>query len=222
MKILLVEDEKRLAQSIEYILKKKKYMVDVVYDGEDTIDYALSKIYDLIILDVMLPKVNGIDVLNFIRKEKITVPILLLTAKSSIEDKVIGLDSGADDYLTKPFETDELLARVRAMLRRKGEIIEEEIKFEDISLNNNNYTLYCENNEIPLSLKEFNIMKILISNNKNTIKKEFLIEKVWGFDKDTEYNNLEVYISFLRKKLNLLGSKVEIKTARGIGYYLEA
>ncbi|MFR4987382.1 MAG: response regulator transcription factor [Lachnospirales bacterium] len=222
MKILLVEDEKRLAQSIEYILKKKKYMVDVVYDGEDAIDYALSKIYDLIILDVMLPKVNGIDVLNFIRKEKITVPILLLTAKSSIEDKVIGLDSGADDYLTKPFETDELLARVRAMLRRKGEIIEEEIKFEDISLNNNNYTLYCGNNEIPLSLKEFNIMKILISNNKNTIKKEFLIEKVWGFDKDTEYNNLEVYISFLRKKLNLLGSKVEIKTARGIGYYLEA
>lgn len=222
MKILLVEDEKRLAKSIEYILKKKKYMVDVVYDGEDAIDYALSKIYDLIILDVMLPKVNGIDVLNFIRKEKITVPILLLTAKSSIEDKVIGLDSGADDYLTKPFETDELLARVRAMLRRKGEIIEEEIKFEDISLNNNNYTLYCGNNEIPLSLKEFNIMKILISNNKNTIKKEFLIEKVWGFDKDTEYNNLEVYISFLRKKLNLLGSKVEIKTARGIGYYLEA
>lgn len=222
MKILLVEDEKRLAQSIEYILKKKKYMVDVVYDGEDAIDYALSKIYDLIILDVMLPKVNGIDILNFIRKEKITVPILLLTAKSSIEDKVIGLDSGADDYLTKPFETDELLARVRAMLRRKGEIIEEEIKFEDISLNNNNYTLYCGNNEIPLSLKEFNIMKILISNNKNTIKKEFLIEKVWGFDKDTEYNNLEVYISFLRKKLNLLGSKVEIKTARGIGYYLEA
>lgn len=221
MKILLVEDEKRLAQSIEYILKKKKYIVDVVYDGEDAIDYALSKIYDLIILDVMLPKINGIDVLKFIRKEKITVPILLLTAKSSTEDKVIGLDSGADDYLTKPFETDELLARVRAMLRRKGEIIEEEIKFEDISLNNNNYTLYCGNNEIPLSLKEFNIMKILISNNKNTIKKEFLIEKVWGFDKDTEYNNLEVYISFLRKKLNLLGSKVEIKTARGIGYYLE-
>lgn len=221
MKILLVEDEKRLAQSIEYILKKKKYIVDVVYDGEDAIDYALSKIYDLIILDVMLPKINGIDVLKFIRKEKITVPILLLTAKSSTEDKVIGLDSGADDYLTKPFETDELLVRVRAMLRRKGEIIEEEIKFEDISLNNNNYTLYCGNNEIPLSLKEFNIMKILISNNKNTIKKEFLIEKVWGFDKDTEYNNLEVYISFLRKKLNLLGSKVEIKTARGIGYYLE-
>ncbi|MBS5793241.1 MAG: response regulator transcription factor [Clostridiales bacterium] len=221
MKILLVEDEKRLAQSIEYILKKKKYIVDVVYNGEDAIDYALSKIYDLIILDVMLPKINGIDVLKFIRKEKITIPILLLTAKSSTEDKVIGLDSGADDYLTKPFETDELLARVRAMLRRKGEIIEEEIKFEDISLNNNNYTLYCGNNEIPLSLKEFNIMKILISNNKNTIKKEFLIEKVWGFDKDTEYNNLEVYISFLRKKLNLLGSKVEIKTARGIGYYLE-
>lgn len=173
MKILLVEDEKRLTQSIEYILKKKKYIVDVVYDGEDAIDYALSKIYDLIILDVMLPKINGIDVLKFIRKEKITVPILLLTAKSSTEDKVIGLDSGADDYLTKPFETDELLARVRAMLRRKGEIIEEEIKFEDISLNNNNYTLYCGNNEIPLSLKEFNIMKILISNNKNTIKKNF-------------------------------------------------
>ncbi len=153
----------------------------------------------------MLPKINGICVLKFIKKEKITVPILLLTPKSSTEDKVISLDSGADDYLTKPFETDELLARVRAMLRRKGEIIEEEIKFEDISLNNNNnYTLHCGNNEMPLELKEFNIMKILISNNKNTIKKEFLIEKVLGVDKDTEYNNLEVYISFLRKKLNLI------------------
>ncbi len=221
MKILLVEDEKRLAQSIEYILKKNKYIVDVVYNGEEAIDYAFSKIYDLIILDIMLPKINGIDVLKIIRKEKINIPILLLTAKSSTEDKVTGLDNGADDYLTKPFETNEFLARVRAMLRRKGEIIEEEVIFEDIKLNNNNFTLYCGNSEIPLTLKEFNLMKILISNNKNTVKKEFLIEKIWGFDKDVEYNNLEVYISFLRKKLNLLGSKVEIKTVRGIGYYLE-
>ena len=221
MKILLVEDEKRLAQSIEYILKKNKYIVDVVYNGEEAIDYAFSKIYDLIILDIMLPKINGTDVLKIIRKEKINIPILLLTAKSSTEDKVTGLDNGADDYLTKPFETNEFLARVRAMLRRKGEIIEEEVIFEDIKLNNNNFTLYCGNSEIPLTLKEFNLMKILISNNKNTVKKEFLIEKIWGFDKDVEYNNLEVYISFLRKKLNLLGSKVEIKTVRGIGYYLE-
>lgn len=221
MRILLVEDEKRLAQAIEYILKKNKYIVDVVYNGEDGIDYTLSKIYDLVILDIMIPKIDGIEVLRNIRKEKIDVPVLFLTAKSSLEDKVLGLDTGADDYLTKPFETEELLARVRAMLRRKGEILEQEMTFSDIWLNNNNYTLYCGEKEILLPLKEFNIMKIFISNQKNTVTKEYLIEKVWGFDKDIDYNNVEVYISFLRKKLSSIGSKVEIKTARGIGYYLE-
>ncbi len=169
----------------------------------------------------MMPKLDGIQVLKSIRQEKISTPVLFLTAKSTLEDKVIGLDTGADDYLTKPFEIDELLARIRAMLRRKGELLEDNITFKDIKLNNSNYTLYCNKNSVQLPLKEFNIMKIFINNPKNVITKEYLIEKVWGFDSDTDYNNVEVYISFLRKKLLTIGSKVEIKTARGVGYYME-
>lgn len=168
-----------------------------------------------------MPKLDGIQVLKSIRQEKISTPVLFLTAKSTLEDKVIGLDTGADDYLTKPFEIDELLARIRAMLRRKGELLEDNITFKDIKLNNSNYTLYCNKNSVQLPLKEFNIMKIFINNPKNVITKEYLIEKVWGFDSDTDYNNVEVYISFLRKKLLTIGSKVEIKTARGVGYYME-
>ena len=221
MRILLVEDEKNLSQAIEYILKKNKYIVDTVFNGQDGLDYALSNIYDLIILDIMMPKLDGIQVLKSIRQEKISTPVLFLTAKSTLEDKVIGLDTGADDYLTKPFEIDELLARIRAMLRRKGELLEDNITFKDIKLNNSNYTLYCNKNSVQLPLKEFNIMKIFINNPKNVITKEYLIEKVWGFDSDTDYNNVEVYISFLRKKLLTIGSKVEIKTARGVGYYME-
>ena len=221
MRILLVEDEKNLSQAIEYILKKNKYIVDAVFNGEDGLDYALSNIYDLIILDIMMPKLDGIQVLKSIRQEKISTPVLFLTAKSTLEDKVIGLDTGADDYLTKPFEIDELLARIRAMLRRKGELLEDNITFKDINLNNSNYTLYCDKNSVQLPLKEFNIMKIFINNPQNVITKEYLIEKVWGFDSDTDYNNVEVYISFLRKKLLTIGSKVEIKTARGVGYYME-
>lgn len=221
MRILLVEDEKNLSQAIEYILKKNKYIVDAVFNGEDGLDYALSNIYDLIILDIMMPKLDGIQVLKSIRQEKISTPVLFLTAKSTLEDKVIGLDTGADDYLTKPFEIDELLARIRAMLRRKGELLEDNITFKDIKLNNSNYTLYCDKNSVQLPLKEFNIMKIFINNPQNVITKEYLIEKVWGFDSDIDYNNVEVYISFLRKKLLTIGSKVEIKTARGVGYYME-
>ena len=169
----------------------------------------------------MMPKLDGIQVLKSIRQEKISTPVLFLTAKSTLEDKVRGLDTGADDYLTKPFEIDELLARIRAMLRRKGELLEDNITFKDIKLNNSNYTLYCDKNSVQLPLKEFNIMKIFINNPQNVITKEYLIEKVWGFDSDIDYNNVEVYISFLRKKLLTIGSKVEIKTARGVGYYME-
>ena len=169
----------------------------------------------------MMPKLDGIQVLKSIRQEKISTPVLFLTAESTLEDKVRGLDTGADDYLTKPFEIDELLARIRAMLRRKGELLEDNITFKDIKLNNSNYTLYCDKNSVQLPLKEFNIMKIFINNPQNVITKEYLIEKVWGFDSDIDYNNVEVYISFLRKKLLTIGSKVEIKTARGVGYYME-
>ncbi len=220
MKILLVEDEKKLSQAVKYILTKNEYTVDTVFDGEEGLAYSLLKIYDLIILDIMLPKIDGIKILKTIREKKINTPVLLLTAKTTTEDKVLGLDCGADDYLTKPFETKELLARVRALLRRKGEIIEDIINLHDISLNNNNHILSSNNLDITLSPKEFDIIKILMLNNKNIVTKEFLIEKVWGFDKDTDYNNLEVYISFLRKKLNFLNSKVYIKTIRGVGYCL--
>ncbi len=222
MRILLVEDEKNLSNAIEFILKKNKYIVDCVYDGENGLDYALSNIYDLIILDIMLPKLDGVEILKNIRKEKISTPVLFLTAKSTLEDKVVGLDAGADDYLSKPFEIEELLARIRAMLRRKGDIIKDDtITFKDIKLNINNYTLYCNDKSIQLPLKEFNIMQIFINNPNNIITKEFLLEKVWGYDTEAEYNNVEVYISFLRKKLARIGSKVEIKTSRGIGYYME-
>lgn len=220
MKILLVEDEKKLSQAVKYILTKNEYTVDTVFDGEEGLAYSLLKIYDLIILDIMLPKIDGIKILKTIREKKINTPVLLLTAKTTTEDKVLGLDCGADDYLTKPFETKELLARVRALLRRKGEIIEDIINLHDISLNNNHHILSSNNLDITLSPKEFDIIKILMLNNKNIVTKEFLIEKVWGFDKDTDYNNLEVYISFLRKKLNFLNSKVYIKTIRGVGYCL--
>ena len=205
---------------IKYILTKNEYTVDTVFDGEEGLAYSLLKIYDLIILDIMLPKIDGIKILKTIREKKINTPVLLLTAKTTTEDKVLGLDCGADDYLTKPFETKELLARVRALLRRKGEIIEDIINLHDISLNNNHHILSSNNLDITLSPKEFDIIKILMLNNKNIVTKEFLIEKVWGFDKDTDYNNLEVYISFLRKKLNFLNSKVYIKTIRGVGYCL--
>ncbi len=221
MRILLVEDEKRLADAIEYILKKNKYIVDVISNGEDGLDYSLSNVYDLIILDIMLPKLNGIEILKNIRKNKLDIPVLFLTAKTTIQDKIQAFNSGADDYLTKPFETEELLLRVRAMLRRKKEIIESTISFSDLILNLENYTLSCNDKTVSLSLKEFHIMNIFITNNKNTISKEHLIEKIWGFEKDVEYNNVEVYISYLRKKLASINSKVKIKTFRGIGYYLE-
>lgn len=221
MRILIVEDEVHLALALQAIMVKNKYTVDMVHDGENGLDYALSGVYDVILLDIMLPKMNGIDILKEIRKANIITPILLLTAKDEVSDKVRGLDHGADDYLTKPFSTEELLARVRAISRRKGEILEDILKFSDISLNQKNYEISCETRAIKLSLKEFQITEMLFKNSNQIITKEQIIEKVWGFDKDTEYNNVEVYVSFLRKKFQYLNTKVQIKTVRGIGYILE-
>lgn len=221
MKILVVEDEIALAEALSEILKRNKYSVDTVYDGEDGLAYGLTDIYDCILLDIMLPKMNGLDVLQILRKKKISTPVLLLTAKSDIEDKINGLDSGADDFLTKPFVTGELLARVRALTRRKGEVITDEFTFGDVALNKSTFSLSCEEQFVKLSLKEYQIMEILIANPKQLISKERFIEKIWGYESDVEYNNIEVYISFLRKKLKVIGSNVSIKTARGIGYCLE-
>lgn len=221
MRILIVEDEVHLSEALSQILVKNSYAVDAVNDGASGLDYALSDVYDLIILDIMLPKMNGIEVLRNIRVARLATPILLLTAKDEIADKVNGLDNGADDYLTKPFATDELLARVRAMSRRRGEVTTDIISYADVALNLKTNELCCSTHAIKLGLKEFLIMELLITNGKQIITKERFIEKIWGFESDTEYNNVEVYISFIRKKLISIHSNVEIRTARGIGYSLE-
>ena len=221
MKILLVEDEVALAEALSEILKRNKYSVDMVHDGEDGLEYALTDLYDCIILDIMLPKMNGIDVLRLLRKKHINTPVLLLTAKSEVEDKINGLDSGADDFLTKPFVSGELLARVRALTRRRGEVVTDEFTFGDIALNKSTFSLSREGQFVKLSLKEYQIMEMMMVNPKQLIPKERFIEKIWGYESDVEYNNVEVYISFLRKKLGVIGSSVTIRTARGIGYYLE-
>ncbi len=221
MKLLVIEDEVALADALSEILKRNKYAVDTVYDGEDGLDYALTGIYDCILLDIMLPKKDGITVLRELRAAHLSTPVLLLTAKSDTEDKIKGLDSGADDYLTKPFVSGELLARVRSLTRRRGEVITDEFTFGDISLNKSTFSLSREGQFLKLSLKEYQILELLIANPKQLIPKERFIEKIWGYESDVEYNNVEVYISFLRKKLATIGSSVTIKTARGIGYFLE-
>ncbi|MTM67294.1 response regulator, partial [Turicibacter sanguinis] len=172
------------------------------------------------ILDIMLPKLNGFDILKMCRQDKIKTPILFLTAKDEIADKVRGLDLGADDYLTKPFATEELLARIRVLLRRQGEITTDTLRFHDAELNLSTYELSCGVKSVKLGLKEFNILNYLFSNGNQIVTKELLIEKVWGFDADVEYNNVEVYISFLRKKLSFIKSNVIIRTVRGVGYCL--
>ncbi len=221
MKLLLVEDEYGLADALGEILKKENYTVDISNDGESGYENALTGIYDCIILDIMLPKMNGLDVLKNLRNNKIETPILLLTAKSEVDDKIRGLDYGADDYLTKPFSTGELLARVRAVTRRKGSITDINPKYGDIMLDIKKGELICGSNSVLLGRKESQMMEVLISNSGQIITKEQFVKKVWGYDDDSEYNNVEVYISFLRKKLQMLHSTVTIKTRRSIGYCLD-
>ena len=204
MKILIVEDEKRLAQALSQIMKEAKYQTNIAYDGADGLELALYGSYDVIVLDVMLPKKEGFSIV-----------------KDEVGDKITGLDKGADDYMTKPFVPEELLARIRALSRRQGEVIVEELSFEDLSLDISNAELRCKDKNIHLSFKEFEIMKILMSNQKTIIGKEILITKVWGDDSDAEDNNVEAYISFLRKKLSFIGSKVSLTTIRKLGYKLE-
>jgi two-component system, OmpR family, response regulator ArlR len=223
MRLLIVEDEIHLAEALTQILKKNNYTVDTVNDGESGLDNALSDIYDLIILDIMLPKMDGISILKNIRKEGIATPVILLTAKGDISDKVVGLDSGADDYLAKPFATEELLARIRAMSRRKGEVLQDNtLKYGDIQLNPSTLKLSKDTKEVKLILKESELLEFLISRKNMTTSKELIIEKIWGFDSEVEHNHVEVYISFLRKKLTFLNSEVKINTVRGVGYVLEA
>lgn len=220
MRLLLVEDEKRMAQALCEILRQEKYDVDHFADGLDGL-YALeTKGYDLAILDVMLPHKNGFEIAKQARKEGVLTPILMLTAKSELDDKGTGLDCGADDYLTKPFMTKELLARLRALGRRNINSPDGTLAFGDITLNKETSTLFCGENSVRLSEKELRILEYLIANQGQILTREQLAVKIWGYDSDTEYNNVEVYMSFARKKLNFVKAKVEIKAVRGIGYEL--
>lgn len=220
MKILLVDDEKQLVSALSAILKQNKYSVDVAYDGEEGLDLALSGVYDLIILDVMMPVKDGFTVLKTLRKNKIDSPVLILSAKTETSDKIDGLNYGADDYLTKPFSTEELLARVKALLRRKEKFTGDLITAGDLTLNRDSFELSCGNKKITLGKKEFQILEMLFLSQGKSIDKERFIEKVWGYDTDAEYNTVEVYVSFLRKKMNAIGSVSEIKSIRGLGYTL--
>lgn len=222
MRLLVIEDETALADALCEILKQNSYMVDAVYNGLDGLDYARSDAYDIILLDIMLPGMDGITILKTLRKEQIFTPVILLTAKSELNDIITGLDAGSDDYLAKPFSTGELLARIRALTRRGSSYTGEIITYADISLNKGTMELCCGSHSIKLGAKEFQIMEIFLSNPKQIIPKNLLIEKVWGIDTDAEYNNVEVYISFLRQKLHSLDTKVQIRTSRGVGYHLEA
>ncbi len=220
MNILIVEDDHILAETICQIFKSQKYNCDIVYNGADGLEYASSGIYDVIVLDIMLPQMNGFDVTKSLRSKQIQTPIILLTARDDVSDKVKGLDCGADDYLTKPFSKDELLARVRAMTRRTGDIIIDKISYGNLVLDLNSYTLECNNRSMRIGHKEFEILKLLMSNPQHIFSKEDLITKIWGYLSEAEDNNVEVYISFIRKKLNSLNSNVTISTIRKIGYHL--
>ena len=222
MRILLVEDEKRMAQALCEILRLEKYDVDHYDNGIDCLAAIESNIYDIIILDVMLPGMNGYEVAKRARSKGISTPILMLTAKAELDDKVTGLDSGADDYLTKPFMTKEFLARLRALGRRMQNSNNGVLSYGDITLDTNTLTLSCTVTEqsVRLSEKEYRILEYLIANSGQILTREQLAMKIWGFESDAEYNNVEVYMSFTRKKLHFIGAKTEIKAVRGMGYEL--
>ena len=220
MKILLVDDERDLVDALSVILNQQKYSVDCAYNGEEGLDCALTGIYDLIILDVMMPKMDGITILRILRQHKIDTPVLILSAKAEIQDKISGLNFGADDYLTKPFSTEELLARIKALLRRKEKYTGDLISFGDISIDRDSFELSCGNNKITLGKKEFQILEMLLLNQGKILSKNLLIEKIWGYDNEAEYNNIEVYVSFIRRKLSAVNSSTEIKSIRGVGYTL--
>ncbi|MEG9429819.1 MAG: response regulator transcription factor [Christensenellaceae bacterium] len=218
MNVLIVDDEKDLTRALSAILIQHNYAVDCAFNGEDGLNYALSGIYDVIVLDVMMPKMNGFEMLKRLRAKKIETPVLMLTAKTDVADKIDGLNIGADDYLTKPFDTQELLARIKALLRRSSQYKDNALSVGNTVLDRDTYELVVGEKKITLGKKEFQIMEILMINAGKCVEKERLIEKIWGYDSDAEYNTIEVYISFLRKKLAAIGSNAEIRSLRGIGY----
>lgn len=222
MNILVVEDERQLAQTLQALLKQQQYIVDIVFDGAAGEEYALSGIYDAIILDIMLPQKNGLDVLRSLREQGLETPILLLSAKSEVEDKISGLSRGADDYLTKPFDAGELLARIQSITRRKGALTGDVLEFERTQLSRASHSISHGKAQVKLGAKEYLVLELLMQNAQQIIPKERFIEKIWGFESNAEYNAIEVYVSFLRKKLAAIGSPVQIKAVRKVGYTLEA
>ena len=220
MRILIAEDDTHLAAALAQILRDNSYDADVVHDGQAAIDYGSSASYDVIILDVMLPKADGFTVASELRRAHVNTPILMLTAKDQIRDKITGLDSGADDYMTKPFSPVELLAHLRALTRRRGNVVFESLEAGDLALNLETMDLACKTQCIRLSPKEFAIMRILMSAPGTVLSKDALIERAWGLDSSTSDNNVEAYISFLRKKLAHLDSQAHIETIRSLGYRL--
>lgn len=222
VKVLIIEDEYSLADAIRESLEKEHLNVTIVTNGLDGEDEALTGLYDLILLDIMLPKRNGFEILRTFKEEKLKTPIIILTAKSEMDDKLNGLENGADDYITKPFHMKELLARVKIILKRSTNLEDTKtLTYGDLTLDLSTGKLKCQNNEVAINGKELNLIELLLINKEQIIEKEVLTDKIWGYDSDAEYNSVEVYISFLRKKINLLGSKVKISTVRGIGYKLE-
>ena len=222
MRLLLAEDEVELAKALGVILRHNNYSVDTVHNGEDALCYLQNGNYDGAILDIMMPKLDGMSVLRKIREEGNGIPVLILTAKSDIDDRVEGLDAGADDYLTKPFAMKELLARVRAMLRRRTESVDTSLSFGDITLTPSTCMLSCGDREVRLTNKEFQMLEMLISADGGIISVDKFMDKIWGYDSETEQNVVWVYVSYLRRKLTGLGSTVVIEAHRNLGYSLEA
>ncbi len=221
MRILIVEDEPRLCDALLEIMKEQKFVADAVHDGQEALYYAMNAQYDVIVLDVMLPKMNGFEVVKQMRRAKNDTPVLLLTARDEVSDKVRGLDCGADDYMTKPFAPEELLARMRAVSRRQGGVVIEEMEAFDIKLDLSSGDISCGAKSVHLGHKEFEVLKLLMSTKRGVVSKDELLERVWGAESDAADNNVEAYISFLRKKLFYLGSKVNIAALRKLGYRLE-
>ena len=222
MRILIVEDEFSLADLIANKLQKEKYVVDICTNGDDGLYNALTNAYDLIILDIMLPGINGIDILKQIKQENIKAKVIMLTAKSTLEDKLVGFDNGAIDYITKPFHLEELVARVNAQIR-KDEPVKDTLEYDDLQLNIKNMNLTCTTTkeEINVAYREFLILEYFMQNAEQVVSKEQIYDKVWGIDSDFESNNLEAYLSFIRKKLKMIGSNVNIKSVRNLGYKME-
>lgn len=222
MKILIIEDEYSLADAIAETLQKENYITKIVTNGEDGEDEALTGIYDLILLDVMLPRKDGFEILRNLKNEKINTPIIMITAKSEMSDKLKGLENGVDDYITKPFHMRELMARIKIVLRRNSNFEDDNIlEYGDLKLDLSTGKMSSNGSEISIKGKELELLEILLLNKNQIISKEALINKIWGYDSNAEYNYVEVYASFLRKKLKLLKSKVKIKAVRGMGYKVE-